>query len=201
VKLNSINKSQFRPQKWKNGRGTTLELFNAKADSWTDLASGRITIAEISSDGPFSVFPNTDRTTTLIEGQGLTLHIGEEKAVSLQESFDSFSYPGGKDIKAFLQSDKVRVLNVFTDSTLYAHNVDILNGEDNSRLITGGHNIFFFALSGSPIISGPNSFETQLDEFSLLSVQAEKGGVWSVNGGIVQVIIIKNKVSHEKRYD
>ena len=56
---------------WKNGGGITHELFReppAPADF--DV---RLSVAEVASDGPFSIFPGVDRVITLLEGAGFRL--------------------------------------------------------------------------------------------------------------------------------
>jgi uncharacterized protein len=62
---------QIAPQPWRNGGGRTRELLTwpAGARAW-EL---RISLAEVSRDGPFSLYPGIERCFTVIEGAGVRL--------------------------------------------------------------------------------------------------------------------------------
>lgn len=58
---------------WRNGGGTTRELL-----MWPDVADGwrvRLSVAEVTSDGPFSRFDNTQRWFAVLRGSGVILDI------------------------------------------------------------------------------------------------------------------------------
>jgi environmental stress-induced protein Ves len=61
---------------WKNGGGTTREIAAYPHDAGTDGFDWRVSLAEVSRDGPFSVFPGADRILTVVEGAGLDLDVG-----------------------------------------------------------------------------------------------------------------------------
>ena len=57
---------------WKNGRGSTLELLTDATEpggAWT----WRLAVADVPEAGPFSSYPDIDRSIVLLEGAGLTL--------------------------------------------------------------------------------------------------------------------------------
>ncbi|HOM13228.1 MAG TPA: HutD family protein [Rubrivivax sp.] len=61
------------PQPWKNGGGSTRELW-----AWPSATSGapwtlRISVADIASDGPFSAYPGIDRWFAVLQGGGVRL--------------------------------------------------------------------------------------------------------------------------------
>lgn len=58
------------PQAWKNGGGSTRELY-----AWPTAAGWqlRISVAEITQDGPFSPFPGVERWFAVLEGAGVVL--------------------------------------------------------------------------------------------------------------------------------
>jgi predicted kinase len=58
---------QHRRMPWRNGGGVTYEVASSPAD--TDLADfdWRISIAEVEAGGPFSAFPEIDRTIILVD--------------------------------------------------------------------------------------------------------------------------------------
>lgn len=61
------------PMPWRNGGGVTCELF-----TWPAAASGlpwqvRISVADITQDGPFSAFAGIDRWFAVLQGAGVRL--------------------------------------------------------------------------------------------------------------------------------
>ncbi|MFD0462192.1 HutD family protein [Microvirga aerilata] len=60
---------------WKNGGGTTAEVAAFPEGSGFDTFGWRISMADVESDGPFSVFPDIDRTLIVVEGNGIELDV------------------------------------------------------------------------------------------------------------------------------
>lgn len=60
----------YRVQPWANGRGTTTEL--ARQDGAAGL-DWRLSMAQVTEAGPFSIFPGIDRSLTVIDGPGFVL--------------------------------------------------------------------------------------------------------------------------------
>ena len=65
-----IRKANFKPSKWKNGGGITHEI--ARGDAG-EVFGWRLSVAEVASDGPFSLFPGHQRILTVVEGKGMRL--------------------------------------------------------------------------------------------------------------------------------
>ncbi|HEX7936561.1 MAG TPA: HutD family protein [Paraburkholderia sp.] len=59
--------ASFESQAWRNGGGTTRALAEAADRGW------RISLADVSSDGPYSRFPGMDRMSLVIRGAGVEL--------------------------------------------------------------------------------------------------------------------------------
>lgn len=87
--------SQAPVQAWRNGGGGTRELLAwPQAEAW----SLRISVAEITRDGPFSAFAGVQRWFAVLHGEGVRLHLGDE-AVTLTPAdaplaFDGAAAPG-----------------------------------------------------------------------------------------------------------
>lgn len=84
---------------WKNGRGTTLEIFKIE-----DLF--RISQAKISEDGTFSLFPGMDRWILVLEGEGIVLNGKTLK------SFEPYKFSGDDQSHASLLKTEVQDFNV-----------------------------------------------------------------------------------------
>lgn len=84
MSLQLIRCDEVAPQPWKNGGGLTRELLAWPAQAAdTALAPWtlRISVADITADGPFSAYPGIDRHFAVLQGGGvrLALHDGERE--------------------------------------------------------------------------------------------------------------------------
>ncbi len=63
------------PQPWKNGGGVTRELL-----AWPEPASWRvrISVAEVTADGPFSRFEGVQRWFAVLQGDGVRLTVDRQ---------------------------------------------------------------------------------------------------------------------------
>jgi len=61
--------SQRNPQPWKNSGGITREIAVFPAGAGMDDFQWRISMAEVSEAGPFSVFPGVDRHLIVLSGR------------------------------------------------------------------------------------------------------------------------------------
>jgi environmental stress-induced protein Ves len=108
-----VRAEDVSPQPWPNGGGTTRELLRAADRSW------RISLADIVSDGPFSVFGGRHRVLTVVDGPVLSLDVdGETHVVEPQRPF---AFPGGAEVVASVPEGPVRALNVIADPDVAAY--------------------------------------------------------------------------------
>ena len=68
-----LRSSDYQRMPWKNGGGTTTEIWKAASPAGEML--WRLSIADVASDGPFSEFPGIDRWIMVIAGKGMELTI------------------------------------------------------------------------------------------------------------------------------
>jgi uncharacterized protein len=68
-----LTPADYRVQPWKNGRGTTTELWRHEVDGQLLVRLSRASVVE---DGPFSLFPGIERNLTVLSGTGFRM-IGE----------------------------------------------------------------------------------------------------------------------------
>ncbi|MGX1671950.1 HutD/Ves family protein [Streptomyces sp. NPDC055400] len=64
---------------WKNGGGVTRNIAASPPDAGTDEFVWRVSLADVAGDGPFSAFPDVDRTLTMVEGAGMELTLGDDR--------------------------------------------------------------------------------------------------------------------------
>ncbi|MBB4039418.1 hypothetical protein GGR34_001060 [Microvirga flocculans] len=105
---------------WKNGGGTTAEIAAFPEGSGFDTFGWRISMADVASDGPFSLFPGIDRTLIVIEGEGIELDV-EGIAYPLDRTSPKLSFSGDDITTGRLLSGPIRDLNVMTRRGQFRH--------------------------------------------------------------------------------
>lgn len=65
-----LTPADYTRQPWKNGRGTTTELWRFERDGQLLVRLSRAAVVE---DGPFSLFPGIERNLTVLSGPGFRL--------------------------------------------------------------------------------------------------------------------------------
>ncbi|WP_448953460.1 HutD/Ves family protein [Labrys neptuniae] len=118
-----IRFADLTPKPWKNGGGTTTEIAVSPEGAGFDDFDWRLSVAEVASDGPFSVFPEIDRTLTLIEGNGLTMAIAGREAVTLTTTAAPLAFPGDVPVSASLVDGPIRDFNVMSRRGRFSHEV------------------------------------------------------------------------------
>jgi environmental stress-induced protein Ves len=106
-----IPPTEFKSMPWKNGGGITREVLKEERDGkllW------RLSIAEVASDGPFSLFPGLSRILTVIEGEGLLLQAPDRTLCALP--FYPVAFSGDLPISSKRIGGDVRDFNVIFDA-------------------------------------------------------------------------------------
>src|SRR6266849_6700296 len=88
-----IAANSLRPTPWKNGGGTTKEVLKFPLSSTIETFDWRISIAAVTASGPFSQFPDIDRTMIVADGEGIGLD-DKKKRITLVQTDEPFSFPG-----------------------------------------------------------------------------------------------------------
>jgi hypothetical protein len=105
---------------WKNGGGTTAEVAAFPEGSSFETFGWRISMADVASDGPFSVFPDIDRTLIVVEGDGIELDV-EGIAYRLDRASPKLSFSGDDSTTGRLLAGPIRDLNVMTRRGHFRH--------------------------------------------------------------------------------
>jgi uncharacterized protein len=100
---------------WKNGGGTTREIAcSPRGASMVDF-DWRVSVADVRSDGAFSVFEGIDRTIALLDGHGMLLANARATVHhALTHMFAPFSFRGEEPIAATLLDGPTLDFNVMT---------------------------------------------------------------------------------------
>ncbi|MEW1644962.1 MULTISPECIES: HutD family protein [unclassified Streptomyces] len=96
---------------WKNGGGVTREIACWPEGAGMSDFVCRVSLAEVAADGPFSAFPDVDRTLTVVEGAGMDLTVdGERRLVDTR--FEPRDFRGDVPTDCVLLDGPVVNLNV-----------------------------------------------------------------------------------------
>ena len=117
-----LRRADLHAQPWKNGGGVTWEITAHPAGAGLADFDWRISMAEVASDGPFSVFPGIDRTLTLLEGAGIVLDFAGAP-VTLDPRAPPLSFPGEAPVTGRPIDGPIIDLNVMTRRVSACHAV------------------------------------------------------------------------------
>ena len=105
--MKTLTKANFRDVPWKNGGGTTQELY--RIEGLDQQLLFRLSVARIESDGPFSEFPGMDRILLILKGAGVKLN-----DTVLKAGERPYHFAGETKIDCRLIENKVQDFNVMT---------------------------------------------------------------------------------------
>ncbi|KQU65908.1 HutD-family protein [Aminobacter sp. DSM 101952] len=148
-----IRHADCRPMPWKNGGGVTTEIMAWPPATGLDGFDWRISMAQVASGGPFSVFAGIDRTLTVLAGS-MRLAAGAAPPVTLSPTSAPYVFPGDVSTEATLIDGPVLDFNVMTRRGRISHSVQRLEFAEPTRVAVGeGASLAFFA-SGSVRVGG-----------------------------------------------
>lgn len=129
--MRHLTPTDYTSQPWKNGRGTTTELWRLERDGQLLVRLSRAAVVE---DGPFSLFPGIERNLTVLSGPGFRLTAG---GLDFRcEPLVPMAFPGDSEVMATetkgQQSDD---FNVMTARELPKPSVTVMQ---NAQLSEGG---------------------------------------------------------------
>jgi uncharacterized protein len=128
-----IRASQHKPMPWKNGGGTATAIKESPEGAGFDAFDWRISGAHVGRDGPFSVFPDVDRTMFILRGKELCLHGLVPDPVRLTVRSAPFNFPGDVPVSATLSDGPVDDLNIMVDRRRFQRVAQRLTAESSTR--------------------------------------------------------------------
>jgi environmental stress-induced protein Ves len=93
---------------WRNGGGVTRELLAWPAVSDWQL---RVSVADITADGPFSAFPGVERWFAVLEGGAVRLRVAQDEHL-LAERSDPLRFDGAAPVACSLAAGATRDFNL-----------------------------------------------------------------------------------------
>jgi environmental stress-induced protein Ves len=148
-----IRHADCRPMPWKNGGGVTTEIMAWPPAAGLDAFDWRISMAQVASGGPFSVFAGIDRTLTVLAGT-MRLAAGDAEPVVLSPLSQPYAFPGDVDTEARLIDGPVLDFNVMTRRGRISHAVERLTFSEPTEIVLGDGISLIFVASGAARIGG-----------------------------------------------
>lgn len=118
-----LRASDHKRMPWKNGGGETVEIAVYPAGASIEGFDWRISMATVASDGPFSIFPDVDRTLSILSGAGMELTIDGGEPLILDLDSEPHPFPADRPASARLLNGSVTDLNIMTRRGRFFHRV------------------------------------------------------------------------------
>jgi len=102
---------EYRRERWPNGAGWTRQIASA-----TEAGSGllwRLSIAEITADASYSLFPGLHRHQVLLQGDGIALALDGAPSQRVEPPFGQVAFPGHLPARCTLLGGPVHMFNLF----------------------------------------------------------------------------------------
>ncbi|MCG8490923.1 MAG: HutD family protein [Sneathiellales bacterium] len=127
MKNQFFERDSLSPVLWKNGGGITREIATSKDGDpfW------RLSIADVTAEGAFSVFPGLQRILTVVEGKGMIL-LGDEETIHARP-LTPLSFSGSLPVTGKLVEGPVQNFNLIYDAAKLDAEVRVLPFEERSE--------------------------------------------------------------------
>lgn len=163
-----IRAANYRRMRWKNGRGTTLELIRRPEEASLPLEQlhWRVSIAAITENGQFSTFDGYDRSIALINGEGVILHVENNKTVELFTSSAPYRFSGDSYTYAELVKSGVKDFNVISSRKYFVHELFRMRADCTEKSVTNkvGGAVFIYANRGAALVRNENHEPVRIEE-------------------------------------
>ncbi|MGV8935500.1 MAG: HutD family protein [Allorhizobium sp.] len=137
---------------WKNGGGVTTEIAVFPDSAGVEAFDWRISMATVSSDGPFSLFDGIDRTLSILEGDGIALSVDGAEPVALTAKTPPFAFAADLPTTSTLLGGPVLDLNVMTRRGRFVHDVQRLSLSGRSGLALSPGSRLLICVEGEIIL-------------------------------------------------
>jgi uncharacterized protein len=173
---------------WKNGGGSTTQIAISPPGATLADFDWRISLATISHDGAFSVFPGIDRTLALVEGPGVILDIDAGTRFILSEDDPFVEFRGESPVMATLNGGPTTDFNVMTRRGRCHHRLGRRRLNGISEFAPRGDLSILFLAEGDSLSASSDAERIGLVRFD--AVVFDTNTVWTLEAGLATVLII-----------
>jgi len=158
--MRHLKSNAYTSMPWKNGGGVTTEIIVHPAGATMTDFDWRISMADVAQDGPFSIFPEIERTLSILEGNGMSLSIDGKDPVALTVESAPLPFAADVPVDATLTDGPIVDLNVMSRRGHFRHRVEKHRGE--LRLQPAfSTTTFIFAVDQAAVSSGSETIDLE----------------------------------------
>lgn len=179
--LRAVN---YKVMPWKNGLGSTTEIaISPNRDNHSDF-DWRVSMAQVTSDGPFSSFPEIDRTLLVLDGAGIMLTVADCAPVQIDDT-SIHSFAGDQPTSASLINGPIVDLNIMSRRGVVQHAVRRIKVMAKQTFLVSPVALLFVETGTLTIRCGTETHEivakdTALIDCKILRPEIELFGIASV---------------------
>lgn len=194
MRITYLKPTNYRTMRWKSGNGLTAEIVISPdhASLQENNFNWRLSSANFSEDGHFSIFTGYRRYLSLIDGSKVTLNFKEStKILNLNEVIE---FRGEENVFCEVHKQSIQDLNfIFNPQTIKAR-FDIFSTPVKTQL-QGFEEQIFFVNSGAMLIN-VNSQKYHLANLETLLVTLADGEVANIETDSQHVSFASIKITH-----
>jgi uncharacterized protein len=176
-----IRKAMYRTVPWKNGGGTATDIIASPEGAGYDAFHWRLSGAHVGRDGPFSLFPDIDRTMVILAGGALVLQGvpgdqsdqglqgGTYDEVTLTKLSAPYAFPGDVPVTATLPAGPVDNLNMMSHRGRFQHSMRRLVAGDMLTPKQGATLLLFVERGRATVEAGGESAVLELHDTAVAS--------------------------------
>lgn len=183
-----VRAADYRIMPWKNGGGTTTEIAVSPEGAGLDDFDWRVSMARVERSGPFSSFPGVDRTLSILEGEGIFLHVDGRIPIGLTRASDPLSFPADLPTRAGLIAGPIVDLNVMARRIGTAHSVERLTIAGDGELACDADATLVFCHGGRIRVGGT---ETVLESRDTLCAGRKASALRLASDGPATLFVIR----------
>lgn len=183
-----LRAANYKVMPWKNGLGSTTEIAIFPADAKLDDFDWRVSMAQVTSDGPFSSFPGIDRTLLVIDGAGIDLNVHGRVPVRIDRN-TIHSFPGDQQTSATLIDGPITDLNVMSRRGIVSQHVRRINVMKRQDFIVSAQALLFVERGTATVRSA--STVDSLSAHDALLVEQGSAPVAIESDATARVVIIE----------
>jgi len=156
---------------WKNGTGITTELARSSSVEGYDW---RLSIADITADGPFSSFPDCRRIITVLEGAGMQLTVDGQSSGVLRP-FKAFTFDGDSRTNCTLIDGPIRDLNLIYRKDRIDSRFKWVELSVPRHIVTAAPMVLIFTAVGRMALRHSGAGELHLGDQELAKIENNSG--------------------------
>ncbi len=175
-----LRAAAHRRMPWKNGGGETFEIAVSPPDATLDTLDWRVSMAVVTQDGPFSLFPGIERTLCILDGPGLQLDFGNDGGThTVTPDTAPLRFAADRPVHARLLAGTITDLNVMTRRGRYRHAVRRLPLDAQQTLTTTAAEqpLLVLCERGSARCTIAGDTDIQLDARDCVLIRAASGPI------------------------